>query len=282
MHRTGQEDRGADLSAATGRPGLVGAAGTPGFPGAPEPPERSGASSPAGGLRSARLDMPGLAGPNQASSTGPGGASSAGPDRDTFAAPDLAVLAEAKAALRARVLAARRAMTADQRSAAGHQLRDAMLELPEMQMAGTVAAYVSMGQEPDTRGLLFALWKRGTYVLLPMLRPDGDLNWASYEGPDSLAPGPRGLLEPTEPPRGVTAITSADLIIVPALAVDGAGRRLGRGGGSYDRALARVGAAILTVALLYDGELIGQVPAGGLDQPVRAAAVPGEGISRLR
>lgn len=207
---------------------------------------------------------------------------SAGPDEGTAAGPDLAGLAEAKATMRAGVLAARRAMPAEQRSAAGRQLRDAVLELPEMQMAGTVAAYVSMGQEPDTRGLLFALWKRGTYVLLPLLRPDRDLDWASYEGPDSLAPGPRGLLEPTESRRGVSAITSADLIIVPALAVDGGGRRLGRGGGSYDRALARVGAAILTIALLYDGELVGQVPAGDFDQPVRAAAMPGEGISRLR
>ena len=129
-------------------------------------------------------------------------------------------------------------------------------------MAGTVAAYVSVGAEPDTRGLLFALWKRGAYVLLPVLRPDGDLDWASYEGPDSLAPGPRGLLEPTETRRGVTAITSADLVIVPALAVDRAGQRLGRGGGSYDRALARVGASILTVALLHDGELVDEVPAG--------------------
>ena len=47
------------------------------------------------------------------------------------------------------------------------RLRDAVLELPETQMAGTVAAYVSVGTEPDTRGLIFALWKRGTYVLLP-------------------------------------------------------------------------------------------------------------------
>jgi 5-formyltetrahydrofolate cyclo-ligase len=157
-----------------------------------------------------------------------------------------------------------------------------MLGLPEMQMAGTVAAYVSVGAEPDTRGLLFALWKRGTYVLVPVLRPDGDLDWASYEGPESLAPGPRGLLEPTEPRRGVTAINSADLVIVPALAVDAGGRRLGRGGGSYDRALARVGGSVLTVALLYDGELVDEVPAAGHDQPVRAAALPREGISRLR
>ncbi len=190
-------------------------------------------------------------------------------------------LRAAKASVRAGILAARRAMDAARRAEAGHGLRDAVLELPEMQMAGTVAAYISVGTEPDTRGLVFALWKRGTYVLLPLLRPDGDLDWASYEGPDSVAPGPRGLLEPTEPGRGVTAITSADLVIVPALAADRAGNRLGRGGGSYDRALARVGPRILTVALLYDGELTGRLPAGPLDQPVRAVALPGEGIIRL-
>jgi 5-formyltetrahydrofolate cyclo-ligase len=191
-------------------------------------------------------------------------------------------LASAKASLRARLLARRRDLSTEERTAAGRQLRDTVLDLPEMQMAGTVAAYVSVGTEPDTRGLLFALWKRGTYVLLPVLLPDGDLDWASYEGPDSLAPGPRGLLEPAECRRGVTAITSADLILVPAVAVDRAGRRLGRGGGSYDRALARVGAAIQTVALLYDGELVARVPAGPHDQPVRTAAVAGQGISRLR
>ena len=191
-------------------------------------------------------------------------------------------LAAAKASLRACLLARRRGLSPQDRTAAGRHLRDAVLELPEMQMAGTVAAYVSVGTEPDTRGLLFALWKRGTYVLLPVLQPDGDLDWASYEGPDSLAAGPRGLLEPTEPRRGVTAITSADLVLVPAVAVDRAGRRLGRGGGSYDRALARVGTAIQTVALLYEGELVARVPAGPRDQSVRTAAVAGQGISRLR
>jgi 5-formyltetrahydrofolate cyclo-ligase len=157
-----------------------------------------------------------------------------------------------------------------------------VLGLPEMHMAGTVAAYVSVGTEPESRGLIFALWKRGTYVLLPVLRPDGELDWASYEGPESLGPGPHGLLEPTEPPRGVGAITSADVVLVPALAVDREGRRLGRGGGSYDRALARVGPSILTVALLYDGELVWEVPVTEHDQPVRAAALPREGIFRLR
>jgi 5-formyltetrahydrofolate cyclo-ligase len=186
-----------------------------------------------------------------------------------------------KAALRARVLAARAALPPGERAEAGRLVRDALLSLPEVQMAGTVAAYYSVGTEPGTRGLVYALWKRGSYVLLPVLRPDGDLDWASYEGPDSLVPGPRGLLQPAEPRRGVQAVASADVVIVPALAVDRAGNRLGRGGGSFDRALARVGQPVPVIALLYDGELLDQVPAAAHDVPVRAVARPGHGVSVL-
>jgi 5-formyltetrahydrofolate cyclo-ligase len=190
-------------------------------------------------------------------------------------------LKERKSRLRKEILAARVRQSVADRRAAGRALRDAVLGLPEAGMAGTVAAYISVSTEPETGGLVFALWKRGSYVLLPVLRADFDLDWASYEGPDSLAPGPRGLLEPAEPRRGVAAITSADLIIVPALAADRRGYRLGRGGGCYDRALARVGPAVPTVALLYDGELFDEMPAGALDQRVRAVAQPMRGITRL-
>jgi 5-formyltetrahydrofolate cyclo-ligase len=188
---------------------------------------------------------------------------------------------EDKAVLRARVLAARSGLPERQRAEAGRRIRDALLERPEVQMAGTVAAYYSVGAEPDTRALVYALWKRGSYVLLPVLRADGDLDWASYEGPDSLVPGPRGLREPGEPPRGVDAVARADAVLVPALAVDRAGNRLGRGGGSFDRALARVGPLIPLIALLYDDELIDHVPTEPHDQPVRAVARPGSGITLL-
>ncbi len=156
-----------------------------------------------------------------------------------------------KAELRAQVLARRSALPADQRSAAGTLIRDAVLAEPQ----------------------------RGSYVLLPVLRPDGDLDWASYEGPDSMVPGPRGLLEPGEPPRGVDAVARADAVLVPALAVDGAGRRLGRGGGSYDRALARVGPLVPLIALVYDDELVEQVPTEGHDIPVRATVSPRAGMT---
>ncbi|MGH3257889.1 MAG: 5-formyltetrahydrofolate cyclo-ligase [Streptosporangiaceae bacterium] len=184
-----------------------------------------------------------------------------------------------KAGMRARVIAARSLLSAQDRGEAGRQIRDALLSLPEVQMAGTVAAYYSIGSEPDTRGLVFALWKRGAYVLLPLLRPDGDLDWASYEGPESLVAGPRGLREPGEAPRGAGAVASADVVLVPALAVDRQGNRLGRGGGSFDRALARVGPLIPVIALLYDSELVERVPVEGHDTPVRAVVRPGYGVT---
>ena len=186
-----------------------------------------------------------------------------------------------KAALRRRLLADRARLGPGQRAAAARALRDAILELPQAQMAGTIAVYYSLASEPDTHGLVYALWKRGGYVLLPLLRPDADLDWASYEGPDSLRPGPRGLTEPSEPPRGPDAVARADLVLVPALAVDRSGVRLGRGGGSYDRALARVGPGIPTIALLYDGELLDEVPAAAHDQRVRLVARPSAGVTSL-
>jgi 5-formyltetrahydrofolate cyclo-ligase len=192
---------------------------------------------------------------------------------------DVSDVQRRKAELRAQMLARRSALPEDQRIAAARFIRDALLDAPQVQMAGTIAVYYSIGTEPDTHGLVFALWKRGSYVLLPVLRPDGDLDWASYEGPESLVAGPRGLREPGEPPRGVDAVARADAVLVPALAVDGAGRRLGRGGGSYDRALARVGPLVPLIALVYDDELVEHVPAESHDIPVRATVSPRAGMT---
>lgn len=186
-----------------------------------------------------------------------------------------------KGTLRRRQVAARAAMPDSIRNEGSRLIRDHVLEMPQVTSAGTIAAYYSVGTEPDTRGLVFALWKRGSYVVLPVLLPDGDLDWASYEGPESLAPGPRGVLQPVEPVRGTGTIARADVVLVPALAVDVRGRRLGRGGGSYDRALARVGPQVPTIALLYDSELLPSVPAEEHDQAVRAVARPEQGITWL-
>jgi 5-formyltetrahydrofolate cyclo-ligase len=145
----------------------------------------------------------------------------------------------------------------------------------------TVAAYVPVGSEPggpDLPEMLAAELSPAGRLLLPVLLDDGDLDWALYEGPLRLRPGPRGLREPAGPRLGLGAISEAVMVIVPALAVDTAGMRLGRGGGSYDRALARAGAAF-TVALLHDGELVDTVPAEKHDQRVHAAITPRGGVT---
>ncbi|WP_267595911.1 5-formyltetrahydrofolate cyclo-ligase [Carbonactinospora thermoautotrophica] len=179
-----------------------------------------------------------------------------------------------KRAIRSRILANRATLGAAERRTLGAALRDRALALPEVARAGCVACYVSVGSEPDTRELLTALYERGVRVLLPVLLPDLDLDWGVYAGEGSLTPGRRGLLEPAGDRLGVSGVAAADVVLVPAVAVDRRGVRLGRGGGSYDRALTRVPPGRLVAALLYDGELVESVPALPHDQPVGAAITP--------
>ncbi|QLE72460.1 5-formyltetrahydrofolate cyclo-ligase [Streptomyces rectiverticillatus] len=182
-----------------------------------------------------------------------------------------------KAGLRRGLLAVRSALTSDDVAEAGAALARRALELPELAEAATVAAYVSVGREPGTRALLEALRHRGVRVLLPVLLEDNDLDWAVYEGPDRLVRAGRGLLEPDGLRLGPEAVTSADAVLLPGLAVDGRGMRLGRGGGSYDRVLARLsraGRAPKLVVLLYDSEVVDQVPVEAHDRRVDAVVTP--------
>jgi len=160
------------------------------------------------------------------------------------------------------------------RAIAGH-----LMATPEIRRAATVAAYVSVGTEPGTGPLLEELEAAGRRVLLPVLLPDGDLDWAAYDGPASLAPARLGLLEPVGHRQGPGAVATADVVLVPALAVDRRGVRLGRGGGSYDRALARVPVGTFVCALLYDDELLDEVPRADHDRTVTAVVTP-RGVSR--
>ena len=114
-----------------------------------------------------------------------------------------------------------------------------------------------------------------------MLLPDNDLDWGAYEGASSLVgvqhPGRMALLEPGGERLGPDAVTAADVVLLPGLAVDARGMRLGRGGGSYDRVLARLAAAgahPALVVLLYDNEVVAQVPVEPHDHPVDAVVTP--------
>jgi len=187
--------------------------------------------------------------------------------------------AVAKAALRARVLAARRAALPSDRAVAAAAITAAVLTLPEVRGARTIASYLSIGTEPSTAELVDVLRSRDARVLVPVLRPDLDLDWAIYENRAGLSPAGRGLWTPAGPLLGLEAVAEADVVVVPALAVSVTGDRLGRGGGSYDRALARLPAGCPVVALLYEGELLTDVPAEQHDRPVSVVVTP-SGVTR--
>ncbi|HET9171300.1 MAG TPA: 5-formyltetrahydrofolate cyclo-ligase [Actinospica sp.] len=173
-----------------------------------------------------------------------------------------------KATARSRFVNNRRALGNRERAS---QTRAATLRLladPRLTSADTVAAYWPLGTEPDTRALIEGLLERNVRVLLPVLLADRDLDWARYDGdPDALRDGGAGTRRPPGTTLGTDVVLRADAMIVPALAVTAAGVRIGRGGGSYDRVLARIAAAReagrptpWTCALLYEDEL------GTLDQ----------------
>lgn len=178
-----------------------------------------------------------------------------------------------KAALRRTILAARRALPPAERAAADAALAVALAPLVADRV---VAGYVPIAGEPGGAHLLPAL-AHAARLLLPVLRPDLDLDWALYTG--TLVPAARGLREPPGPTLGVAAIAEAELVVAPAVAVDRRGIRLGRGGGSYDRALARATGRI--IAVLYPGDLVDEVPAEPHDRPVDAVLTP-DGLRTVR
>lgn len=178
----------------------------------------------------------------------------------------------AKLALRDQLVTARGRLPLAELAARSRAVADLLVATTEVRRAATVAAYVSVGREPGTGALLDALTAAGKRVILPLLQPDNDLDWATYRGPDELVPARRGLLEPVTPALGPEAVATADVVVVPGLAVDRTGLRLGRGGGSYDRALGRVPVGTFTCVVLNDDEVLDAVPAAPHDRRVTAAA----------
>ena len=187
--------------------------------------------------------------------------------------------AQRKDALRHAARSARRTRPAEARTSCGRALAEVLLAALPSDRFGTVSAYVATADEPPTGPLLDALRGRGTRVLLPVVGDDG-LDWAEYEGEEHLAPARWGLAEPTGRRLGAAALADADAVLVPAMLVDRAGRRLGRGGGYYDRALVRARPGVPRIALVFDEEVVDEVPAEDHDQPVTAAATP-SGLVRL-
>jgi len=176
------------------------------------------------------------------------------------------------------MLAGRRARSEGARNAASAAI--AVVLLQRLATIRAFAAYVPEETEPGYGRLPAAYTQLGARVLLPVVPPAGsELAWAVDTG--RLAPGRFGLLEPVGPRLGPTAIGTADVIVVPALAVARDGVRLGRGGGYYDRALRHARPDAVVVALVFDDELLDALPAEPHDHRVHAVVTPSGGWQAL-
>jgi len=175
-----------------------------------------------------------------------------------------------KQQLRRLLLAARRAVPPEVRAAEAVALAAAV-----GRFSGTVCAYHPVGSEPGSGVLLDGLLARGVRVLLPVVT-GAALDWVVHTG--SLRQGPLGLLEPEGALLGAQAIGEASVVLVPALAVDRHGVRLGRGGGHYDRSLPLAGAGVPLVAVVRDDEILPEVPAEPHDVRMTAALTPLNGL----
>jgi 5-formyltetrahydrofolate cyclo-ligase len=193
------------------------------------------------------------------------------PDRRSASPPSANT---AKLALRDQLVTARSRRSLVDVGDAARAITEHVLATTEVRHAATVAAYVSIGTEPGTTALLESLTGLGKRIILPVVLPDLDLDWSVYRGPTSLAPARMGLLEPVGPRLGADAIATADVVLVPGLAVSRSGERMGRGGGCYDRALARVPVGTPVWVLLYDDEVGVDVPVEPHDRKVSGAVTP--------
>lgn len=190
---------------------------------------------------------------------------------------------EEKKQWRRRLRAARREQPADVRAARGAALAMAVVELARTldppARDRPICAYLPVGTEPGWAAGLDALVAAGHDVLLPVAPPEpGPLDWARYEGPAALGTGPIGLREPTGPRLGPAAIGRAGLVLVPALAADRRGVRIGQGGGYYDMTLPLAAPGTPLVVVLNDEELVAELPVEPHDRRVTAALLAEAGL----
>lgn len=187
-------------------------------------------------------------------------------------------MAATKNQWRERVLAERHALDVTVRAAEAEALADAARTLAA---SGTVCAYVPVGTEPGSTDLLVTLRDAGLRVLLPIARDPGPLHWAEFESLDALVPAAFGLREPATPHLPPEAVSDASVVLVPALAVDRGGVRLGRGAGFYDRTLGLADAGARLVAVVRDRELVDVLPEDPHDVRMGWALTPLGGLRQL-
>ena len=186
-----------------------------------------------------------------------------------------------KAAARRRLRGARAARSDAQRAAAGRALAARVIELVDIEGAGPradITAYLALPTEPSLDEAIEALRARGHRVWVPRILPTS-LEWVALEDGQRTRLGPLGIRQPDGPAVSTESLAAVRLVLLPGLAADRDGHRLGQGGGYYDRFLATLAPAAvggpLRAVVLFDDEVISSVPTEVHDQRVDVIVTPG-------
>jgi 5-formyltetrahydrofolate cyclo-ligase len=174
------------------------------------------------------------------------------------------IVSEAKAKLRTQVLSNRSSLL---QSDTANQFGTSLLKLCSQLGAKSVGIYLSFGSEPATDAFVVAAKAAGITLSAPRTGPDSSMEFAALEGPSKSSE--LGFLQPV---GEIVEPDELDLIIAPALSVDMFGNRLGRGGGFFDRYLEQFDGPV--AAVVYDSELVPELPSEPHDKPVQYAVTP--------
>jgi 5-formyltetrahydrofolate cyclo-ligase len=184
-------------------------------------------------------------------------------------------LKQAKRAQRRRILEVRDAIDPSERAERSARIASRLGSLPEVARAATVMAFWSFGSEVHTEPLIRTLHEAGTRVALPRIE-GRDIVAITYAPGDPVVPTGFGAMEPTA--GEVVEPGEVDLVIVPGVAFDRSGGRVGYGGGFYDRFLLRTPPDATAIAIVFADQIVETVPAGAADRAVDAIVTEDEVI----
>ena len=185
-------------------------------------------------------------------------------------------MAGEKKLLRAEIRARRSAMSEALREAMTPAMTDHFEQLVNETGAKTIACFLSTPTEPQTRPFITWAIESGLTVLLPVSREDGELDWSHADLDGEETTGLHNMPEPSGDRVGTDALNTADLILIPAAAVDKNGVRMGWGKGYYDKALARLRKKVPVYAVIFDSELVEKLPREDHDHPVTGVVTPSQ------
>ena len=183
-------------------------------------------------------------------------------------------IADAKRALRAELRERRQIMSEAARDAAARGVTEQLDALVARVGARSLSCFLSTTTEPGTREFVDRAVARGIRVLLPVTRTDGLLDWAVATPEIDITEGMFGLPEPVGELLGPIAVNSVDLLVIPAAAVDRSGMRLGWGRGFFDKTIGSMERCPPVYAVVYDTEILDEVPRDLHDQRVTGVVTP--------